>query len=76
MAKIHCHSLLSGSSWSSFEGDTSEDEPEGKYDHPATDLSSSIWQKERICRSNHGIMWCYFSVFSYGSGRKQYFWSQ
>lgn len=29
MAKIDCHSLLSGSSWSSFEEDSPMEEPEG-----------------------------------------------
>jgi hypothetical protein len=39
MAKIHCHSLLSGSSWGSFDEDSSEEEAEGKYDISATDSS-------------------------------------
>lgn len=38
MAKIHCHSLLSGSSWSSFEENSPLDEPEGRCSYHAVDL--------------------------------------
>lgn len=38
MAKIHCHSLLSGSSWSSFEENSPLDEPEGRFSYHAVDL--------------------------------------
>ena len=45
MAKIDCHSLLSGSSWSSFEEDSPMEEPEGLYSYCAFYLSPQLCEK-------------------------------
>ena len=45
MAKIHCHSLLSGSSWSSFGEDSPEEEAEGMYDCHTRNLCSHLYGK-------------------------------
>lgn len=42
MAKIHCHSLLSGSSWSSFEENSPLEEPEGMCSYYAIDLCPQL----------------------------------
>lgn len=45
MAKIHCHSLLSGSSWSSFEEDSPMEETEGICSYYASDLWPQLREK-------------------------------
>ena len=46
MAKIDCHSLLSGSSWSSFEEDSPMGEPEGMRGYYAFDLLPQLCEKK------------------------------
>lgn len=45
MAKIHCHSLLSGSSWSSFEENSPSVEPEGRCSYYTSDLRPQLIEK-------------------------------
>ena len=45
MAKIHCHSLLSGSSWSSFEENSPLEEPEGRCSNHTVDLCPLLIEK-------------------------------
>lgn len=69
MAKIHCHSLLSGSSWTAFDGETSEDESEGIYDIILSDpFRCFFFNMPYFCTL---IVVNYFSLLSYGGGRYQ-----
>lgn len=72
MAKIYCHSLLSGSSWSSFEEDSPMDEAEGMCDYHARNLCSQIrWKAPEKLFFRGFTLFCFYPD-SNGCGRKQW----
>ena len=74
MAKIHCHSLLSGSSWSAFGQETPQEEGEGMSNKFSSDF---LWYS-RAKVGVDAVLQRLISVLpfhiSYGGGGKQCRW--